>query len=403
MPSTTNSDLFDRTRAWAGSLDGQNHEALFSNNPVPNRKLNIAYVSADFRNHPVGYFIERVLSSHDKDRVEINCYTNSVMTDDTTRRLIESVTYWRNIYGLSDDDAAKLIRNDGIDILIDLSGHTANNRLTLFAKRPAPVQISWLGYFGTTGLNTMDYILADRFVVPDQEEQFYTEEVRRLPDSYLCFEPPDYSLDVNETPVRETGVITFGCFNNRCKLNTEVIELWANIMNTVPGSRLLLKHRQYDDANVQQLQFMHNSFASHNIDQSRIIMECGSARDELLASYHRVDIALDPFPCGGGTTTAECLWMGVPVITMKGDRWVGRVSQSILNTVGLPEFVADDVDAYQSLAIDLSNNIASLEKLRSTLRNKMESSPLCNGKRFANNLEDEYRHMWQAWCLKNDK
>ena len=396
LSSILNSNLFDNTKGWATSLEKQTSDGSFDNIPNPNRQLKIGYVSADFRNHPVGYFISSVLPFHDNNHFDVTCYSNSPLTDDITISLQKSVKQWHNIVGLSDDDTASLIRNDCIDILVDLSGHTSGNRLTLFAKRPAPIQVSWIGYFATTGLTAMDYILADRFVVPEQEEHFYTEKVRCLPDSYLCFDPPKFDLEIHNTPAKLMGVFTFGSFNNYCKLSPETITLWAKILNAVPSSRLLLKHNQYSNPSVQQ--FVHDRFANHNIDNNRVIMEGRSPRQELLVNYQHIDIALDPFPFGGGTTTAECLWMGVPVITMKGDRWVGRVSESILNAVGLPELVADNLDAYRSLAITLSNDIPRLESLRFKLRKTMEASPFCDGKRFTKNLEMIYQSMWKDWC-----
>ncbi|MGK0296630.1 MAG: protein O-GlcNAc transferase [Gammaproteobacteria bacterium] len=395
-PSTTNSILFNKSTAWAASLEKYSLNNFFKNSPNQNRRLKIGYVSGDFSNHPVGYFMTRVLLSHDSECFDIMCFSDSIKSDDTTLRLQQSAKQWRNIVGLSDDLVSTLIRNDGIDILVDLSGHTGKHRLTLFATRPAPVQVTWLGYFATTGLNAMDYILADRIVLPEQEEQFYTEKVRRLPDSYLCFEPPKFDIDINTAPVTVTGAITFGCFNNYGKLNPNTIALWANIIKAIPGSCIILKSRHYNEPEVQQS--VHDMFASNNIDSSRIIMEGRSSREALLTKYQHVDIALDPFPFGGGTTTVECLWMGVPVITMKGDRWVGRVSESILNTIGLPELIAANHNEYQQIAISLSNDIPRLKMLRATLRKTLESSPLCDGKRFTKNLELEYWSMWKYWC-----
>ena len=400
LPSTSNATLFDQAKTWASSLKEQTSNNLFDNTVDPKRQLKIAYVSADFHNHPVGYFMTRVLSSHNDKKFEVICYSNSTKSDDTTMKIKKSVNHWYDIIGLSDTDVASLIRNDCIDILVDLSGHTANNRLSLFAKRPAPIQVSWLGYFATTGLKNIDYIVADRIVVPEHEKNLYTEKVIHLPDSYLCFDPPTFDLPINTTPSKKTGVITFGCFNNRHKLSKDTISLWAEIMNAVPGSRLLLKYKQFSNPDVKH--FILESFSHYGIENNRIIMEGKSPRKELLENYQRIDIALDPFPFGGGTTTAECLWMGVPLISMKGDRWVGRVSESILNTVGVPELVADDKEAYRSLAITLSNDIPRLEKIRKTLREKMENSALCDGKQFTKNLENEYQNMWQSWCDEID-
>ena len=401
LPSTTNAALYKKSKAWAATLENKPFNNVFKNQPDDNRPLNIAYVSGDFSNHPVGYFISRVLSSHDSFHFNVTCYSNSERLDETTVLIKNNVKQWRNIAGLSDDEVSKLIKNDSIDILVDLSGHTGNNRLTLFSERAAPVQVTWLGYFATTGLRTMDYILADSVVLPAEEEKFYTEKVRRLSDSYLCFDLPKFKIGIKNPPVMNTGIITFGCFNNYNKINRATIELWAEIMNSVPGSQIFLKQNQYGDSGLRQS--VYDVFAANNIENSRVILEGRSSRDVLLKKYQLIDLALDPFPFGGGTTTAECLWMGVPLITMKGDRWVGRVSESILRTIGMSEFVARNNDEYKQIAISLCNDIPQLKYLRSNLRKKLETSPICDGKKYTKNLESEYRSIWKGWCQSNIK
>ncbi|MGQ9372206.1 O-linked N-acetylglucosamine transferase, SPINDLY family protein, partial [Azospirillum sp. A39] len=285
--------------------------------------------------HPVGYFIEAVLAHHDPAAVEVFCYSTLDKSDDVTARLRAHAGHWRSLVGLSDDAAAALIRADAIDLLVDLSGHTAGNRLLVFARKPAPVQVSWLGYFGTTGLSAMDYVLADRHVAPEADDGAFTERVWRLPGSYLCFTPPD--LDVAVTP-RPPRPVTFGNFNNNPKTSPATIALWARVLARVPQSRLLLKTRALGDAAVRR--HLTERFAAHGVAAPRLILEGGVPRAELLAAYNRVDVALDPTPYGGGTTTAEALWMGVPVVSLRGGTWVGRVSESILTTVGVGELVA---------------------------------------------------------------
>lgn len=391
---STGGAVLAAARNFGTQFDRQETAAPFSNPPTLDRRLRIGYVSGDFQRHPVGYFLVQVLANHDSKAVEIFCYTNSRHEDDLTAELRASVDHWRSVASLSDKAAADLVREDGIDILIDLSGHTALNRLTMFALRPAPVQASWLGYFGTTGLAAMDYVLADRFVVPAHDEVCFTEKVYPLPDSYLCFSIPD--IDVRVGPRGADCPLTFGNFNNHAKTTPAAIALWARILRQIPGSQLLLKTRAMEDEVARQL--LIERFAGHGISAERLLLEGAAPRAELLAAYNRVDIALDPMPYGGGTTTVEALWMGVPVVTLRGRTWVGRVSESILSTIGLPDLVAGNADAYVDLAVGLATDADRRNSLRSRLRAVTEASPLFDGKRFTHNLETAYREMWRSWC-----
>jgi protein O-GlcNAc transferase len=366
------------------------------NYPVPRRRLRIGYVSGDLYNHPVGYFIETVLAHHDKSHYEIFCYYNHNKYDDLTARLQNSAHHWRRIAGRSDSEVAQLMREDGIDLLIDLSGQTGRNRLGVFALKPSPVQITWLGYFATTGLNAMDYIIADRYVVPPDEERHYTEKVVRLPNTYLCFSPPDSEMESGDLPASATGNITFASFNNNAKLTEEVIACWSRILRAIPRAQLYLKYPPFGDANVQER--YRNLFANRGIDSGRIIFSGSSPREELLATYREVDIALDPYPYTGGTTTLEALWMGIPVISLRGDRFLGRIGESILANIGLTECVADSEDAYIAKAIALASDLPRLAELRSSLRSRLLNSPLCDGPGFTRDLEAAYRRMWEAWC-----
>jgi protein O-GlcNAc transferase len=296
---------------------------------------------------------------------------------------------------MSDEAVIAAIRDDGIDILVDLSGHTTGNRLAVFAARPAPVQCSWLGYFGTTGLAEIDYLIADRFVVPPGEEAFYSEAIWRLPDSYLCFTPPREAPQ--GVPSTAAGApLTFGCFNNLLKINPAVVSAWSAILEAVPESRLLLKTRQLDDPALGQA--LVAQFAAHAIAPDRVVCAGGGPRAALLAAYGAVDIALDPFPYGGGTTTIEALWMGVPVVSLRGDRFTGRVGDSVLTTSGLPELVADSVADYVGRARDLAQDRLRLAALRAGLRDRLAASPLCDAPRFARHLEGAWRRMWRDRC-----
>ena len=372
----------------------------FPNNRDPGRRLRIGYVSGDFRTHPVSYFLAHVLEAHNPADVEIFCYSNSAIADAMTRRLTEAADHLRTIAALSDAEAAAMIRRDQIDILVDLSGHTSNNRLPLFALKPAPVQVAWLGYFGTTGLVAMDYILADRFVVPAGEERHFTEIVLRLPDSYLCFDPPDMDVAIDPAPGLTDGAVTFGCFNNRAKISPATVELWSRVLKRVPNSRLLLKTITLVDAGI--CRDLRAQFADHGIEADRLILEGPSPMAEYLAAYNRVDIALDPFPFTGGATTAQTLWMGVPLVTLRGDRWVGRQGESILAAIGLSELVAENPDRYIEIAAALAADPVRLSGYRSRLRAQMEASPFCDGGRFARNLEAAYRAIWRSWCEKQN-
>ncbi len=381
-------------RAFGASVDRTGAPEAFINSPNPDRRLRIGYVSGDLRRHPVGYFLQSILRHHAPGAVEVFCYSSCFKDDDLTAFFQSHADHWRRLYGLTDEAAADLIRADAIDILVDLSGHTNLNRLGLFAYRPAPVQISWLGYFGTTGLAAMDYVLADRFVVPPGEEDAFTEQVWRMPGSYLCFMPPDLDLPVQ--PRDLNGSVTFGSFNNLAKLSSHTVSMWAQVLQSVPRSRLLLKTSQLGDAAVCQA--VRARFSSHGVEAARLLLEGPSPRAELMASYNRVDIALDPSPYGGGTTTAEALWMGAPVITLRGGTWVGRVSESILSSVGLSDLVAGSQAEYVTLAADLAADQDRRTALHASLRSRLEGSPFCDGAKFTRHLEDAYRGMWKQWC-----
>lgn len=392
-------DILSRARRVADQYAGAATGAQLVNPPIPGRRLRLGYVSGDFINHPVGYFLARVLPAHDRQAVEVFCYSNKLGEDEMTDRLRRSADHWRSIVGLADADAAHLIATDAIDILVDLSGHTRRNRLGLFAHRAAPVQVCWLGYFGTTGLSTMDYVLADRYVVPDSAAPDFTETIWRLPDSYLCFSPPDLDVAVGQPPGAAGAPLTFGCFSNHAKTSPETIALWANVLNRLPRASLLLKNRSLADPGVRQE--LLSQLAEHGIAAERIVIEGISSRLAYLETYRRIDIVLDTTPFSGGTTTAEALWMGVPVVTLRGPTWAGRICESILATVGLPELVATTAEAYVEIALRLAEDLPRLTELRSRLRGQLEASPFCDSARFTRQLEDAYAGMWQIWCERH--
>lgn len=363
--------------------------------PDPARRLRIGYVSGDLRRHPVGYFLDGVLASHDRKHFEVFCYANQSFGDDLTDRLQQNSDQWRAIFGWNDNSVAELIRKDAIDILVDLSGHTARNRLLVFGRKPAPVQATWAGYVGTTGLSAMDYLISDPRETPEGTDHWYVESVMRLPDCYVCYSPPEYAPPVGPLPARKNGHLTFGCFNNLAKLNRQVTELWIRLLQELPDARLLLATKALGDPAVSR--HFQQIFADGGVED-RVVFSGMVPHPKLLARYGEVDIALDPFPYSGGLTTLEGLWMGVPAITLGGDRFASRHSLSHLTAVGLPEFIVADQSAYLAKAVSLAHDLAHLESIRSGLRERMRTSPLCDVLRFTGTLEEAYRSMWCRWC-----
>ena len=299
--------------------------------------------------------------------------------------------------GMSDEEVAELIRKDKIDILVDFAGHTANNRILLFARKPAPIQVSWIGYLATTGLSTIDYKIVDSYTdPPGKTEQFYTEKLIRLPESFLCYLPDKDSPEVGPLPALSTGHITFGSFNNFAKVTPEVFTLWARILNELPDSRLILKGKSFSDKTT--CQYAINMFTERGISAERITLQSWDPSPKHLESYNQVDIGLDTFPFNGATTTCEAIWMGVPVITLAGTAYHSRVGVSLLSNVGLPELIAKTHDEYIGIAVNLASDIEKLQLLRKSLRDRMSHSPLTDAKRFTANLEMCYHKMWENWC-----
>ena len=355
-------------------------------------KLRIGFVSGDLGNHPVGYFLEGLVKEIDRNKVELAAYSTTGKSDELTQRIRPFFKDWVSIEGVPDQEAARLIHANAHHILIDLSGHTAHNRLPVFAYKPAPIQVTWLGYFATTGLPEIDYILANPYVIPTSEEWHFTEKVWRLPETSLCFTPPEFTVSVSNLPALANGHITFGCFNSLTKMNEAVISAWAEILKRVPHSRLFLKTRQFSDPKV--VEDVLAAYAKHDILRDRLVLEGASNREEYLLAYNRVDIALDPFPFPGGTTSIEGIWMGVPVLTVKGDRFISHQGEAIASNIGLSEWISEDVNDYVDKAVRIAEDIQSLVTLRGDLRSRLLSSPLCHSKRFARYFEDA---MWGMW------
>ena len=351
------------------------------------RRIRIGYVSPDFSHHAVSYFIAPVLAAHDRTKFEIFCYASVAAPDRVTERLRGLAEHWRDIVHLNDEAAAALVRADEIDLLIDLAGHTAGHRLGLFARRPAPVQATWIGYPNTTGLETIDYRLTDAISdPPGQTDPFYSEKLVRLPATFSCYEPDQAAPPVNALPGAASGVITLGSFNNFAKVTPAVIALWARLLRELPTARLLLKSRGLGDGSVAGR--IRAAFADAGVSSERVILQA----EELpvaahLALYHQVDIALDPFPYNGTTTTCEALWMGVPVVTLAGRTHAARVGASLLTHVGLGHWVAQGPDDYVKIVTAAASNLAQLADLRRTLRDQMANSPLGQADVFTRQLE----------------
>jgi protein O-GlcNAc transferase len=369
-----------------------------SNDRTCDRRVKIGYVSPDFRRHSVNYFIEPVLASHRHDHFEIFCYSDAPRADDATTRLKQYADQWRDIVEMPDEQVAALIRNEGIDILIDLAGHTGHNRMLLFARKPAPVQVSWLGYPNTTGMKTVDSRIIDGYTdPPGLTDPFYTEKLIRMPKSFLCYQPEQESPEPGPLPCHQNGYITFGSFNFFAKVSPEVAECWAELLKTVPGSHILLKTKSLSDAPTRE--YAIEMFTQKGIERGRIeLLSYEPSYREHLGMYNRVDIGLDPFPYNGTTTTCEALWMGVPVITLAGNTHASRVGTSILTNIGLPELVARTEDEYREIAVQSAADLGKLQFLRQRLRDMLRQSPVCDAKGFTSGLELHYRRMWKEWC-----
>jgi predicted O-linked N-acetylglucosamine transferase (SPINDLY family) len=361
----------------------------------PDRRLRVGFVSADFRMHSVAYLLAPVLAALDRDQFDVTCYTNDWRHDAMTTRLQGLADRWRNIVGLPDDDVDAMIRSDCIDILVDLSGHTAGNRLTVFARHPAPVTLSWLGYSDTTGMAAMDYIVVDPIVCPVDDIGAVVERPIHLPASYVCYEPLAIAPGVS-TEHLTARAPTFGCFNNLAKVTPEVVAVWSAILRRLPDATLLLKTASLDDP-VTRTRYR-RLFRSHGVGESQVRMLGKTRQSAVLGQYNEIHVALDPFPYNGTVTSLESLWMGVPFVTLRGDRFVGRVGESLLTAVGLPDLVADTRDAYVEQAVSLAQDRDRLVALRNDLRRRITTGPLGDHQQFARHLEGAWRRIWTTWC-----
>ena len=369
------------------------------NSPRQDRRLRIGYVSPDFRNHSCAWFIEPLLEFHNRDKVEIFCYGTVKKGDNVTDRIRRLAHSWHCTQGISDMEVAKQIRSDGIDILVDLAGHTKGNRLPVFALKPAPVQMTWLGYNFTTGLEAMDYRLSDNYLTPLNGRERFSERLYNLNRCSLVYRPPGKTPEPGTPAFERNRHITFGSFNNLSKVSPCTIALWARVLNETPGSKLMLKARQSRDFGSKER--ILRVFSEHRISADRVIFKgYASSTFEHLAHYHEIDLALDTFPYNGTTTTCEALWMGVPVITLTGNHTVSRWGLSLLAAVGLEELAAKTEDEYITIIKGLVYSHRRLKALKTGMRDRLISSPLCDAKGFAEAVEEAFGTMWKRWCDK---
>jgi predicted O-linked N-acetylglucosamine transferase (SPINDLY family) len=400
--SRSPSNVFSEHTSWASRhADRLGGASAIRRGSFPERRIRVGYVSAEFDRHPTAFFFEPILASQSTDRFETYCYSNVSKPDAVTERLRSLARRWRNISELSDNDTALRIRKDRIDILVDLSGHLGGNRLLVFARRPAPIQITYLGYPNTTGLAAMDYRITDEWADPvGLTEHLHTEKLIRLPAGFLCYQPPSEAPQVGELPAHWDTVFTFGSFNIRPKITATVIATWAAILSAAPKTRLLIKSFETADREVRS--DLIRRFRGNGIPATRLrFVDPTRSHAEHLDAYNQVDLVLDTFPYNGTTTTCDALWMGAPVLTLKGTTHVSRVGYSLLSNTGLSEFVADSVNDYVERAARLARDLGRLAAVRSSLRDRMLSSPLLDRAGFTRSLEDAYREVWRRWCSSN--
>lgn len=395
LSETTSESLYAEARCWdvlyASPLKAR--IVPHQNDPDPDRPLRIGYVSPDLYHHAMMNFLPAVFERHDRSRFELFAYSVGANSDEMTERLQKRVEHYTPVQGA--ENIAERVRVDRIDILVDLAGHTMGPHLLAFALKPAPVQVSWLGVLSTTGMSAMDYFLGDPSVPCSGGEEFFSETVYRLPRPLWCYRPLAAN-PVAPPPCLERGYLTFGCFNNPKKITREVVRLWSRILHGVPRSRLLLQYRDLD------LEPVHRNllgwFSEERVAGDRVRFRGQLPTSEYLAGYGDIDVALDPFPYNGGTTTLDALWMGVPVVTLAGTLPVQRAGASILSGAGLTAYIASTADEYFRIALSVAATIQAVPTLRRKIREALEKSPLMDERGFIGDLEQAYRKMWRAWC-----
>jgi predicted O-linked N-acetylglucosamine transferase (SPINDLY family) len=397
LPQAMPADIYRAHRAFAQRCEEPLHPAwpVYGNERDPAKRLKVGYVSPDLRQHSVAYFLEPVLTQHDRTQVEVYAYYNNTVEDAVTARLRREVDHWVPCKGMSDAELAARIQADGIDLLIDLAGHTVGNRLLVFAHKPAPVQVSYLGYPATTGLQAMDWRLVTAETDPEGAEQWHSERLYRLPRSLWCYRPPATAGEVQgETPARTVGSITFGSMNNIAKVSDAAVATWSGILKRVPGSRLVLTNLPEGEGTTQ----VARRFVAQGITEERLVLQGKLSAEAYEAQLQKIDLGLDPYPYNGTTTTCQSLWMGIPVITLEGETSVSRSGYALLQTLGLEELIARDEGEYVEIATRLANDLDRLDALRSGMRSRFEASALRDETGFTREIEDAYRTMWRQWC-----
>ncbi len=364
----------------------------------PDRPLRIGYLSGDYNMHPVSYYIGNILANHDKSKFQPICFANQQKHDKVTESIQRMATEYYNVHTMSYPELANFVQEKQIDILMDLSGHTKDNRMPLFAYKPAPIQVSYLGYAYTSGMEAIDYRFTDAMIDPPPEAQkYYTEKLIYLPHGCHCYTAPTGCPDANYLPARKNNFISFSIFHNPCKVNKNMMQIWARLLEAVPDSKLFMKNIILRDPQVKAI--VTEQFKETGVPEDRLVLyNYDTTYFEHLSRFHHIDIALDTSPYNGTTTTCESLWMGVPVITLCGDKPQSRVSASIINRIGLGDLIAYSADEYIEKAKALANDLDKLESIRLNLRANMQNSTLMNGALMAEAIETAYREMWIKYC-----
>lgn len=397
-PLSSREEIFSNCKEWESRY--ALHQAPERPKPCnlsPSRRLRLGMFSDGFRMHPVGQMITAALENLERQEFEIFAYSTNATEDFLTQRIKRTVDHWVPVQHLSEEDFAQRIRDDQIDIFIDLNGHNSGTRMRTMAMQPAPLLVKWVGgLINTMGLSSIDYLITDTVESPAGEDEFYTEKLIRMPDDYICYTPPPYIPNIAPLPASKNGHLTLGCFNNPSKINDSVLAEWAILMRELPNSRLLLKGHQYNSDRLRQK--VRDTMASHGIGEDRLDIEGYSPHTELLETYNRIDIALDPWPYSGGLTTCEAFMMGVPVVSLPGPTFAGRHSATHLVNAGMPELVTNSWDRYRTRVLELASDLDSLSTIRRHLREVLLQSPVCDGPRFAKNFTVAMRAIWQRYC-----
>lgn len=395
MDDISQQEMFDEHKKWGGVFDDPTNYIVQESCRSDKKKLRIGYISPDFREHSVAYFIEPIIEQHNKDKFETYAYYPSKKCDAVTARLKSFFDAWHDVSAMTEAEIAEAIKADEIDIMVDLAGHTANNSLLVFAKKPAPVQITYLGYPNTTGLNAIQYRITDSIADPSDQDEFYTEQLCRLPNCFLTYRPDENSPDVSDPPFFKNEYITFGSFNNLAKISNRVIDVWCRILEKLPNSRLLVKNPSLTDLATRERYL--EKFQQSGINKERInLIGHTPTRYEHLSLYGDIDIALDTFPYNGTTTTCEALWMGVPVIVLSGECHAARVGGSLLSAVNRREWVTDTDAEYINKAIELAKDSNQLMSYRNKQRDQMKASALLDSNSFVLSLENEFQRIWES-------